>query len=41
MNDYWLTVAQAFGLSMSSLASETFVSQGHVTGPIDGVWVKP
>ncbi len=50
LNDFWLTVAQAFGLSTSSapLNAEQFVTatygtngQKGWTGPIAGLWAPP
>jgi hypothetical protein len=44
LNDLWLTVAQAFGLSTSSapLNAEQFVKNtGGWTGPIAGLWAAP
>lgn len=43
LNDLWLTIAQAFGLSASEapLNAEKFVVGGNLTGPIAGLWVKP
>ena len=44
LNDLWLTVAQAFGLSTSAapLNAEQFVKNtGGWTGPIAGLWAAP
>jgi hypothetical protein len=43
LNDFWITLAQAFGLSIDAppLSQETFALAKHHTGVIDGLWVKP
>ena len=44
LNDLWLTVAQAFGLSMTAapLSAEAFVrNTAGRTGPIAGLWAAP
>jgi hypothetical protein len=43
-NDLWLTVAQAFGLSVTAapLSGELFAQHSnYFTGPIAGLWAKP
>jgi hypothetical protein len=46
LNDFWLTIAQAFfpsGTSLTeALASELFIQNtGYYTGPIAGLWSAP
>ena len=44
LNDLWLTVGQAFGLSLGAapLSAEAFAQvPATYTGPISGLWTKP